>query len=93
MTLSTSTLLIGYYHGILMGEIDADKLVTLMASKELLSVYDNKLISAGCNIYQRNWMLLESVRSMKAPALVTFCEIVMEIWPIIGTQLMTGMHT
>ena len=91
--MSTSTLLIGYYHGLLLRSINADLLTDKICSVGLLTAHEQLVIYSGSSIYQKNWLLLEYVRHMDVQAVVTFCEIVQEIWPQIGLQLITGMCT
>ena len=89
-TISTSTLLIGYYHGVLTKEINADALVERMATNEMLSTSDQELISIGHSLHQRNLLLLGCVQHMSTQTLLTFCELVQELYPNIGLQLVTG---
>ena len=89
--MSTSTLLIGYYHGLLLRSIDADLLTDKMYSVGLLTSQDQAAISSGHSVYQKNWLLLGQVRHMDVQALLTFCELVQEIWPQVGSQLIAGL--
>ena len=86
------TLLIGYYHGVLLRDINTDSLFDDMCSNCLLDVNDQSLISAGHSVHHRNWLLLEHIRHMDAKAFTVFCELVQNIWPLIGSQLITGMY-
>ena len=87
-----STLLIGYYHGLLMKNIEVNLMVDKMSSNNLLATNDQEMIlAAGHSIHQSNWILLECVRCMGMQALVKFCEFVREILPEVGFQLLTGM--
>ena len=88
----TSTLLIGHYHGLLMSSIDADLLIDKMCSIKLLTTDEQAIISSGHSVYHRNWLLLEFVRHLHVHALVIFCELVQEIWPQVGSQLITGSY-
>ena len=90
-TMSTATLLIGYYHGLLLSSIDADLLIDKMCFMGLLTAHEQTVISSGHSVYQKNWLLLEHVRQMKVPAVMTFCDIIQQIWSQIGDQLITGM--
>lgn len=90
-TMSTSTLLIGYYHGLLLRSIDADLLTDKMYSVRLLTSQDQVVISSGHSVYQKNWLLLGHVRHMDVQALLKFCELVEETWPQIGSQLIAGL--
>ena len=89
--MTTSTLLIGYYHGLLLKSIDADLLTDKMCSAGLLTAREQIVISSGHSVYQKNWLLLERVQHMDVQALVTFCELLQEIWPQIGSQLIIGV--
>ena len=89
--MTTSTLLIGYYHGLLLKSIDADLLTDKMYSAGLLTAQEQIVISSGYSVYQKNWLLLEHIQHMHVQALVTFCELLQEIWPQIGSQLILGV--
>ena len=91
--MKTSTLLIGYYHGLLLRSIDADLLTGKMYSVRLLTLYDQMVISSGHSVYQKNRLLLGYIQHMGMQGLLTFCELVQEIWPQIGSQLITGVCT
>ena len=92
VTRSTATLLIGYYYNLLLRDINADLLTEKMSSAGLLRDTDVSTISSGHSIHHRNWLLLEHVRHMDVEALMTFCELLQEMWPEIGLQLITGMY-
>ena len=85
------TLLVGYYHGLLMRNINATLMVDKMCSQSLLAPHDQEMILAGHSIYQRNWLLLECVRCMGMQNLVKFCEFLQQILPQLGLQLTTGL--
>ena len=89
--MTTATLLIGYYHGLLLRSIDADMLTNKMCSVGLLTAHEKLIISSGHSVYQRNWLLLYHVHHMDVQSLSTFCELVEEIWPQIGSQLIAGV--
>ena len=89
---SILTLLIGYYHGLLLRDIDADLLTDKMCSTGLLSIHEQIVISSGHTVHHRNWLLLECVRHMHPYLLLEFCKLVQEEWPEIGSQLITGMY-
>ena len=91
--MTTATLLIGYYHDILLRNIDADLLIDKMCSIGLLTACECNIISSRYCNYQRNWVLLECVRNMDVHALTAFCAFVQEIWPQVGSQLITGVYT
>ena len=90
--MTTATLLIGYYHGLLLRSIDADVLTDKMCSVGLLTAQEQNFISSSHSVHQRNCLLLNHVRQMDDQALLTFCELVQEIWPQTGSQLIAGMH-
>ena len=90
--ITTAALLIGYYHGLLMRNINVDLLADKMCSVRLLTTHESNIISFGNSIHHRNWMLLEQVRHFDVHALIIFCELVQEIWPQIGSQLFTGIY-
>ena len=91
-TASLSTLLIGYYHVLLLKDIEANFLINRMSTNGLLSSFEEELICNGHSAYQRNWLLLEYVRHMQIQTLMVFCEFVQEIAPKVGLQLVTGKH-
>ena len=90
--MTSQALLITYYHGLLMSGVDADLLTDQMRSAQLLTGQEEVIISSGHSIYVRNQMLLEYTRHMDIQAFMSFCKLVQETWPQIGTQLFTGMH-
>ena len=89
--MSTTTLLIGYYHGLLLRSIDADMLTDKMCNFGLLTAHEQIVISSGYSAYQKNLLLLYHIQHMDMQALLAFCELVQEIWPQIGSQLIAGM--
>ena len=91
-TLSDSVILIGYYHGLLLRDIDADLLVGEMLSAELMNVHEHKLILSGHSLHHRNWLLLEHVRHLDSQSLQVFSELLHDMWPEIGLQLTTGSY-
>ena len=90
--LSVSTLLIGYYHGLLLRDTSADSLLGDLYSIGLLSAQEQNIILSSHCSHHRNWLLLEHVRHMDSQALVAFSELVKDVWPQIGMQLITGMY-
>ena len=88
---SIPTLLIGYYHGLLLRDIDADQLTDKMCSTGLLTDYKQTVISSGHTVHHRNWLLLEYVRHMDLHLLLKFIKLIQEEWSEIGSQLITGM--
>ena len=84
---SPLTLLIGYYHGLLSRDINAGLLIEEMYSKKLLNI-----VSIGHSVYQKNLLLLEYVRHMDTKSFSEFCEVIMNLWPEIGTQLVAGKY-
>ena len=91
-SISPSTLLIGFYHSLLMRDINADLLMDRMSSNGLLAPHDQQLILAGQSMHQRNWLLLEHVRQMEIESLIKLCELMQEMFPQVGLQLAVGMH-
>ena len=89
--ITTATLLIGYYHDLLLRNIDIDLLADKMCSVRLLTTHDS-IISFDHSSHHRNWTLLEQVRHFDVHALIMFCELVQEIWPQVGSQLITGIY-
>ena len=89
--MTTATLLIGYYHGLLLKSIDADMLKDKMCSVGLLTTHEKFIISSGHSVYQKNCLLLNHVQQMDVQALLKFSQLVQEIWPQIGSQLIEGM--
>ena len=89
---SIATLLIGYYHGLLLRDIDADLLTDKMCSSGLLTADDQSLISSGHTVHHRNWLLLEHVRHMELQLLLEFCKLIEKEWVEIGSQLTTGLY-
>ena len=83
-------LLIGYYHGLLLRNVDADLLVDKMLSTKLLDADEQSLISSGHSLHHRNWLLLDHVRHLDLQSLLVFSELVQDIWPCFGLQLVTG---
>ena len=88
---SPLTLLIGYYHGVLLKDINANLLLDEMCSEDLLNAHEQNVISAGHSIHHRNWLILEHVRYMDTKAFLAFCKLVQKLWPLIGSQLIAGM--
>jgi len=89
--MTTATLLVGHYHGLLLRSINANMLTDAMCSAGLLTVHEETIISSGHSGHNRSLLLLEHVRHMDMQALEIFCELVQEMWPQIGSQLVTGM--
>jgi len=90
---SIPTLLIGYYHGLLLRDNDADLLTDQMCSTGLLSVHEQTIISSGHTIHHRNWLLLECVQHIHPYyLLLEFCKLLQEEWPEIGSQLISGIY-
>ena len=85
------TLLIGYYHGVLLKDINANSLFDEMCSGCLLNTHEQNVISAGHSVHHRNWLILEHVRYMNAKAFFAFCKLVQKSWTLIGSQLIAGM--
>jgi len=90
--LPVSTLLIGYYHGLLLRDTNADSLIDDLYSTGLLTAHEQNVILSGHSFNHRNWLLLEYVRHMDSQALLAFSELVKDVWPQIGLQLVTGTY-
>ena len=88
--MTTATVLIGYYHGLLLRSIDADLLIDKMCSAGLLNIHEQKFISSGHSVHQKNQLLLSLIHHMEIQALLAFCDLVQETWPQIGSQLIAG---
>ena len=88
---SPLTLLMGYYHGLLLRDINTD-LINDMCSEGLLGTNDQKIISTGQSLYHKKWLLLEHVRHMTTKTFLEFCKLILNSWPEIGEQLITGMY-
>jgi len=89
---SNLTLLIGYYHGVLLKDVNADLLFEDMCLKGLLNADQQSLVSSGHSVHYRNWLLLEYIRCMEADCFLMFCELVHNLWPEVGSQLIYGMY-
>ena len=89
---SSSTLLIGYYHGLLLRDIDADPLIDKLCSTGLLTVDQQSMISSGHSVHHRNWLLLEHVQYMSPEFVLQFNVIIQEEWSEIGSQLNIGVY-
>ena len=89
---SIATLLIGYYHGLLLRDIDADLLTDKMCFTGLLTGDEKSAISSGRTVHHRNWLLLEHVRHFELKFLLQFCKLVKEKWVETGSQLTTGTY-
>lgn len=87
----TSTLLIGYYHGLLLRDINADSLIGDLYTTGLLTAEEQHAILCGHSSHHRNWLLLEHVRHMNSHALLVFSELLNDVWPQIGKQLVIGV--
>ena len=91
--MSISTLLIGYFHGLLLRDIDDPDLLTgKIYSSGLITAGEQSVISSGCSAHHRSWLLLEHVRHMDLEILLEFCKLVQEQWPEIGSQLIKGTY-
>ena len=90
--MSISTLFIGYYHGLLLRDIDADQLINEMSSTGLLTGDTLPLITSGHTVHHRNWLLLEHVRHFELKLLLQFCKLVKEKWVETGAQFTAGME-
>ena len=84
--------MIGYYHGLLLRDTNADSLIGELYSIGLLSAQEQNMILFGHSSYHKNWLLLEYVRHMNSQALLAFSELVKDVWPQIGMQLVAGTY-
>ena len=87
-----STLLIAYYHGLLLRDTSIDLLIDDLYYNELLTAHQQAIVFSGHSIHHRNWLLLEYARHMSTESLLVFSKLVKNVWPHIGIQLITGMH-
>ena len=90
--MSSSTLLISYYHGLLLRDTNADLLIGDLYYGGLLSAHEQNVILSGHSLHYRNWLLLEHVRHMDSSSLMIFSKLVKDLWPQIGIQLVKGMY-
>ena len=90
--LPASTLVISYYHGLLLRDTNADSLIVTLYSTGLLTTQELNVILFGQSFHHRNLLLLECVRHMDSKALLAFSELVKDVWPQIGMQLVTGIN-
>ena len=86
-------MLIGYYHGLLLRDTNADLLIDDLCYNGLLSTHEQEVILSGHSLHCRNWLLLEHVRHMDSSSLMIFSKLVKDLWPQIGIQLVTSMYT
>ena len=82
--MSTPTLLVGCYYGLLLRDIDG------MSTSGLLTAFHQHFVSAGYSVHQKKHLLLEAVRQMDDKSFTMFCGVLLELWPDIGTQFNTG---
>jgi len=88
--MSTSLLLIGYYHGLLLRDIDVDQLSNVMCSTGLLTDVDKILLSTCCSIHHKKYLLIEIARHMDKGNLLQFCQAIQEVCPRIKCQMKKG---
>ena len=89
--LSASTLLIGYYHGLLLRDTNADAMIFNLYFAGLMNVQELIVILSGHSLFHRNWLLLNHIRHVSSQGLLAFSQLVNAEWPLIGMQLVTGM--
>ena len=89
--MTPQALLMSYYHDLLLSSLDADSLIELMCSDGLLTGQEQAIISSGHSVHQRN-VMLEYTRHVDIQAVKSFCELVQELWPQIGSQLIIGTY-
>ena len=90
--ISSSTLLIGYYHGLLLKYMDANFLIEKMRSTNLLTTSKEEMILTGHSAHQRSRLLLEHVQQMGTKDLLVFCDFVEQNIPEVGSQLIKGVY-
>jgi len=88
--ISTYTLLISYYHGLLMRDIDVDQLNAKMLTSGLLTANDQNSLLASHSIHHKKYLVLETIRHMDEENMLKFCQILKEICPQICLQLNKG---
>lgn len=74
-----------------MKEMNPDTMVKRMAAEGLLSKNDQDFITIGHSLHHKNALLLSCVQKFSIQALQAFCELVQELWPMVGTQLLAGI--
>ena len=74
--MTSQTLLMTYYHDLLLNGVNADLLTDQMCSTQLLTGQEEAIISSGHSIHGRNKMLLEYTRHMDIQAFISFCKLV-----------------
>jgi len=88
--ISISTLLIGYYHGLLMRDIGVDQLNTKMHTSGLLTANDQNSLLASHSSHHKKYLVLETIRHMDEENIFKFCHILKEVCPQICLQLNKG---
>ena len=88
--MSTPTLLVGYYYGLLLRDIDGDQLWDKMSTSGLLTTRHQHFVSAGYSVHQKKHLLMDAVRQMDDKSFTMFCGVLLELWPDIGTLFNTG---
>jgi len=87
--ISASTLLIGYYHGLLMRDINVDRLTDKMFTSGLLT-HDQLILVTSHSIHHKKYLLLETVRHMDVEDVLKFCQAMEGLYPQISSQLNKG---
>jgi len=90
--MSTSLLLIGYYHGLLLRDIEVDQLSNVMCSSGLLTANDEILLSSSYSIHHKKYLLIEIARVMGKENLLKFCQAVQEVCPHISLKKGKGCY-
>ncbi|XP_065913178.1 uncharacterized protein [Dysidea avara] len=91
--ISTYTLLIGYYHGLLMRDINVDQLNVKMFTSGLLTAHDQNIYLTSHSIHHKKYLLLEIVRHMDGGDILKFCQALGEVCPQISSQLNKAMQS
>ena len=81
--ISTSTLLIGYYHGLLMRDVNVNQLNDKIAP-------DQNIFLTSHSIHHKKYLLLEIVRNMDEGDILKICQALEEVCPHISSQLNKG---
>ena len=87
---SISTLLIGYYYGLLLRDLDVEETVEIMRSNDSLALQDQALVFSGYSGHQRKIILLEIIRQKDLKYVSAFCELLIDFDLEIGSVLLKG---
>ena len=87
---SISTLLIGYYYGLLLRDLNVEETVEIMRSNDSLASQDQALVFSGYSGHQRKIILLEIIRQKDLKYISAFCELMIDFDLEIGSVLLKG---